>query len=229
MKTVNSRLSFSHTWVRHNMAHTFEPRHHPSHCDHYYLPDRMNRTVSSFRITIRFCARLTICMVLLSGAAISKAHAQDAEEALVGQAYPTWRSVVKSQQFSDWLIAQPSERQALAKSPAAVDAIRLLDDFQRYRLATSAPGIIRLLCHHEVPSGRPNAWKSDEVSWVDTVTSKVDGYPAQITSSSIEYTAPTKIPQRVYINRVTGFIRTSDAQFPVLTQGTCTIAGTPKF
>lgn len=55
------------------------------------------------------------------------------EEARVEGKYEDWRDTVKTPDFTQWLAIQPNEVRALADSPAARDAIRMLDMFHSVR------------------------------------------------------------------------------------------------
>jgi len=61
------------------------------------------------------------------------------EDRLVNVAHRGWKDLVKTQQFADWMKAQPSEVQALGASPVAEDAIALLDNFKDWQRAQPAP------------------------------------------------------------------------------------------
>lgn len=51
------------------------------------------------------------------------------EEARIEGKYENWRDVVKTNDFTQWFLAQPAEVRVLADSTAARDAIRMLDLF----------------------------------------------------------------------------------------------------
>jgi S1-C subfamily serine protease len=61
----------------------------------------------------------------------STATVKAREEALVEQAHPGWRSLVRTQQFSNWLLVQPEPVKRLASSPKSDDAILMLALFKR--------------------------------------------------------------------------------------------------
>ncbi len=148
---------------------------------------------------------------------------------MLEQAYPAWRMIVRSAAYATWLEAQPIEVRSLTDSRVAVDSIRLLNLFQRYRLTTNQDGTFRLTCTMQTASGNPNAPVTDEVIWVDLLTSKVSGFPAIISSDYIEYTVNSRDPAKTVINRQTGSMQISDSKFPLLAQGRCTKAGPRQF
>lgn len=145
------------------------------------------------------------------------------------QEYPAWSTIVRTTAYTSWLGEQPSEVRLLTESKEATDAIRLLNMFQRYRLSTSQEGTFRLTCTMQVASANPNSPISDEVIWVDLLTSKVSGIPARISNDYIEYTVNSRDPAKAVINRQTGSLQISDSKFPLLAQGRCTKAGPRQF
>lgn len=52
------------------------------------------------------------------------------EEARIEGKYDDWKQTVNSMEFAQWFTVQPPEVRALAESPSARDAIRMLDMFQ---------------------------------------------------------------------------------------------------
>lgn len=59
--------------------------------------------------------------------------AMDEEAAILDRVHPGWQQLVKSKEFNDWYHAQPLSVQALADSPYAKDAIRMLDLYKASR------------------------------------------------------------------------------------------------
>lgn len=73
----------------------------------------------------------------------TRAEMQQAlEEARVEGKHENWRETVKSPDFQAWFALQPPDTQALANSPLARDAIRMLDMFQTTR-SRSASDILQ--------------------------------------------------------------------------------------
>lgn len=143
--------------------------------------------------------------------------------------YPAWRMIVQSAPYATWLDTQPIEVRSLTQSRVAADSIRLLNLFQRHRLTTNQDGTFRLTCTMQTASGNPNAPVTDEVIWVDLLTSKVSGFPAVISADYIEYTVDSRDPAKTVINRQTGSMQISDSKFPLLAQGRCLKAGPRQF
>ena len=168
-------------------------------------------------------------MALCVQSAIAQSEIPAAEWQKLEQEYPAWRMIVRSAAYATWLEAQPIEVRSLTESSVAVDSIRLLNLFQRYRLITNQDGTFRLTCTMQTASGSPNAAVMDQVLWVDLLTSKVSGFPALISSDYIEYTVNSRDPAKTVINRQTGSMQISDSRFPLLAQGRCTKAGPRQF
>lgn len=151
------------------------------------------------------------------------------ERKALERAYPNWKVIVRSPSYADWLNSQPPGIQELADSRNPEGAIRLLNTFQRFRIESGQSGTFKLSCSLQSASGSPNAYKTDSVFWIDTLTSKVSGYPAIISDDYIEYVNDAKDRQRTIINRQTGSIQVGDSTFPVFAQGACNKVGPKQF
>ena len=168
-------------------------------------------------------------IILLSNSSFAQVGIPTEEWQKLEQEYPAWRTIVRSGSYVAWLEGQPIEVRSLAEGRVATDAIRLLNLFQRYRLGTNQEGTFRLTCTMQIASGNPNSPVTDEVIWVDLLTSKVSGFPAIISNDYIEYIVNSRDPAKTIINRQTGSLQVSDSKFPLLAQGRCAKAGPRQF
>ena len=175
--------------------------------------------------------QVSLSFILFVTSAVVRAQSAIAAEewAKLDRAYPLWKTIVGSQSYIHWFERQHTEIRELAESRTADGAIRVLNTFQKFRIDSQQSGTFKLNCSIQTASGSANAYKTDEIYWVDTLTGKVSGYSASISEDYIEFVVSTQYPQRAVINRQSGLIQIGDAKFPLLAQGTCVKAGPRQF
>lgn len=159
-----------------------------------------------------------VALLLAALAAPWIAFAQPEHPESVDKAVPRWRALIQTTHFKTWLESESKAARALATSRDARDMLLLLDKYQRHRLVSKAKGVFELTCKYR--SGQVD---SEDVYWVDNITSLVAFFPANISSSRIEFIVPTKPPQSVVIDRRTGAYKSFSAEVGVISEGTCKV------